>query len=53
MVIAGFRREMARFHKAWNIQGKVSPLRLSNDNSIPSWTVDTFASNRHVTTDYH
>ncbi|HEY2527378.1 MAG TPA: hypothetical protein VGJ20_05405 [Xanthobacteraceae bacterium] len=48
-----FIREMARFHRAWNLDGKVSPLHLSADKSIASWTVETFGPNWLVTTDYH
>ncbi len=48
-----FIREMARFHKAWRVQGKVSPPQLSADGAVTSWTVDTFGPNWHVTTDFH
>jgi hypothetical protein len=46
-------REMARFLKAWNVQGKVAPLRLSADGLDASWTVETSGPNWSVTTDYH
>jgi len=48
-----FVREMARFQKAWNVQGKVSPPSLSPDGSVASWTVETFGPNWQVTTDFH
>ena len=48
-----FIREMARFHKAWNVQGEVSPPFLSADGAVASWTVDTFGPNWRVTTDFH
>jgi hypothetical protein len=48
-----FVREMARSHKAWNVQGKVSPPTLSADGALASWTVDTFGPNWRVTTDFH
>jgi hypothetical protein len=48
-----FIREMARFHKTWNVNGTVSPPRLSADQAVASWTVDTFGPNWRVTTDYH
>ena len=48
-----FIREMARFHKAWSVQGKVSPPHLSAGDAVASWTVDTFGPNWRVTTDFH
>jgi hypothetical protein len=48
-----FIREMARFHKAWNVQGKVSPLSLAADGVVARWTVETFGPNWRVTTDFH
>ena len=48
-----FVREMARFHKAWNVQGNVSRPKISEDGSVASWTVDTFGPNWRVGTDFH
>jgi pimeloyl-ACP methyl ester carboxylesterase len=48
-----FIREMARFQKAWNLQGKVSPPKLSADGAVANWTVDTWGPNWRVTTDFH
>jgi hypothetical protein len=48
-----FIREMARFHKAWNVQGRVSSSALSADGAVASWTVETSGSNWHVATDFH
>jgi hypothetical protein len=48
-----FVREMARFQKAWNVQGKVTPPRLSPDGSVASWTVETSGPNWRVVTDFH
>jgi hypothetical protein len=48
-----FIREMARFQKAWNVQGKVTPPVLSADGAVASWTVETFGPNWHVSTDFH
>ena len=48
-----FIREMARFHKAWNVKGEVSPPQLSADGAVASWTVETFGPNWRVTTDFH
>jgi len=48
-----FTREMARFQKAWNVQGKVSPVSLSADSAVAHWTVNTFGPNWSVTTDYY
>ncbi len=48
-----FAREMARFHKAWNLHGEVSPPRLSANGAVNSWTVETHGPNWRVTTDYH
>jgi pimeloyl-ACP methyl ester carboxylesterase len=48
-----FIREMARFQKAWNVQGKVSPPKVSADGAVANWTVDTWGPNWRVTTDFH
>jgi hypothetical protein len=48
-----FIREMARFQKAWNVQGKVTPPNLSAGGAVASWTVETFGPNWRVTTDFH
>jgi len=48
-----FIREMARFHKAWNVCGTVSPPRLSADGAVASWTVETSGPNWRTTTDFH
>jgi hypothetical protein len=48
-----FVREMARFHKAWNLRGEVSPPELSANGAVNSWTVETWGPNWRVTTDYH
>jgi hypothetical protein len=48
-----FIREMARFQKTWNVQGKVSPPKLSLDGAVASWTVETWGPNWRVTTDFH
>jgi len=48
-----FTREMARFHKAWNVQGKVSPPTLTADGAVASWTVETCGPNWRVATDFH
>ena len=48
-----FIREMARFQKAWNVQGEVSPPRLSADGAVASWTVQTWGPNWRVATDFH
>jgi hypothetical protein len=48
-----FIREMARFQKAWNVQGTVSPATLSADNAVANWTVDTSGPNWRVATDYY
>jgi hypothetical protein len=48
-----FTREMARFQKAWNVQGTVSPPRLADDGAVASWTVETWGPNWRVTTDFH
>ena len=34
-----FIREMARFQKAWNVQGEVSPPVVSADGAVASWSV--------------
>jgi hypothetical protein len=48
-----FIREMARFQKAWNVQGEVSPPRLSANGAVASWSVETWGPNWRVTTDFH
>jgi hypothetical protein len=48
-----FVREMARFQKAWNVQGTVSPPKLSADGAVASWTIDSWGPNWRVTTDFH
>ena len=46
-------REMARFLKAWSLQGHVSPVRLSADGFVANWTVDTSGPNWRVETDFY
>jgi hypothetical protein len=46
-------REMARFLKAWNLQGAVSRPSIASDNSVASWTVETWGPNWRVVTDFH
>src|SRR5580658_5559850 len=48
-----FIREMARFLKAWNVQGKVSAPSLAPDGSVASWTVETWGPDWRVSTDFH
>ncbi len=48
-----FIREMARFQKAWNVQGEVSPPTLSADGAVANWTVETCGPNWRVTTEFH
>jgi len=48
-----FIREMARFQKTWNVQGKVSPLHLSADGAVANWTIETSGPNWRVSTDFH
>lgn len=48
-----FIREMARFQKAWSVQGKVSATSLSDDGLVASWSVETWGPNWRVTTAYH
>jgi len=48
-----FVREMARFQKAWNVQGKVSQPSVSHDGSTANWTIETWGPNWRVTTDFH
>ena len=40
-----FIREMARFQKAWNVQGKVSPLSLTAGGAAANWTVEASGPN--------
>ena len=48
-----FIREMARFQKTWNVQGKVSPLQLSADGAVADWTIETSGPNWRVSTEFH
>jgi len=48
-----FIREMARYLKTWNVQGKISPLRLSADDCVVSFDVETWGPNWQVRTDFH
>jgi hypothetical protein len=48
-----FIREMARFQKAWNVQGEVSPPRLSADGAVASWSIQTWGPNWRVATEFH
>jgi hypothetical protein len=48
-----FIREMARFQKAWNVQGTVSPPKLTADGAVASWTIECFGPNWRVVTDFH
>jgi hypothetical protein len=48
-----FIREMARFQKTWNVQGKVSPPRLSADGAVANWTIETWGPNWRADTDFH
>ncbi len=48
-----FIREMARFQKAWNVQGEVSPVTLSADGAVSNWTIETWGPNWRVVTDFH
>src|ERR1051325_9618751 len=48
-----FIREMARFLKAWSLQGKVSPGRLSSDGHVLNFDIDTWGPNWRVRTDFH
>ena len=48
-----FIREMARFQKAWNVKGQVSPPKLSADGAVASWTVESSGPNWRVATDFH
>ncbi len=48
-----FVREMARFQKAWTVQGKASPPQVASDGSAANWTIETWGPNWHVTTDFH
>ena len=48
-----FIREMARFHKTWNIRGKVSPPHVSPDGAVASWAVESSGLNWQVATDFH
>jgi hypothetical protein len=48
-----FIREMARFQKAWSVQGKVSPPVLAADGAVVNWTIETFGPNWRVITDFH
>jgi hypothetical protein len=48
-----FIREMKRFQKAWSVSGSVSPLSVSADGAVASWTVETSGPNWRVATDYY
>jgi len=48
-----FVHEMARFHKTWNVQGKVSASTLSDDGFVANWTAETRGTNWRVATDYY
>ena len=48
-----FSREISRFQETWIAQTKVSPLRLSADGAVASWTADTSGPDWGVATDYH
>jgi hypothetical protein len=48
-----FIREMARFQKAWNVQGQASAARVSADGAVADWTVETSGPNWRVATDFH
>ena len=48
-----FIREMARFQKTWNVQGKVSPPQLAAEGAVASWTIETWGPNWRVVTDFH
>jgi hypothetical protein len=48
-----FVREMARFQKAWNVQGTVSAPRVAPDAATASWTIETWGPNWRVITDFH
>src|SRR6516225_3420364 len=48
-----FIREMARFQKTWNVQGKVSPPQVSADGSVANWTIETWGPNWRVSTDFY
>jgi hypothetical protein len=48
-----FIREMARFQKAWSVQGEVSPPVISADGAVASWSVACSGPNWRVDTDFH
>jgi hypothetical protein len=48
-----FIREMGRFQKAWNVKGEVSPLELTADGAVASWSVACAGPNWRVATDFH
>src|SRR5215469_9201638 len=48
-----FIREMARFQKAWNVKGEVSPPVISPDGAVASWSVACSGPNWRVDTDFH
>jgi len=48
-----FVREMGRFQKAWNVQGKVAPVSLIGDGYVGNWAVVTRGPNWRVDTDYY
>jgi hypothetical protein len=48
-----FIREMARFLKAWSLQGQASPAQVSSDGHVVSFGIDTWGPNWRVRTDLH
>jgi hypothetical protein len=48
-----FIREMARFQKAWNVQGEVAPPVLSADGAVASWSVACCGPNWRAATEFH
>ena len=48
-----FIREMARFQKAWNVQGEVAPAVVSADGAVASWSIACFGPNWRVATEFH
>lgn len=45
-------RELKRFEVTWNATAAVSPLTVSADGALGSWTIDTRGLNWRVETDY-
>jgi hypothetical protein len=48
-----FIREMGRFQKAWNVRGSVTPLKMSAEGAVASWTIETSGPNWRVATEFH